>query len=143
MEPLLIYVLLGLACVLLLVNLALYLRLRRLIQAHTGPGDRQADALRTLSTEIGALCSGASGMSEHLGRVEQQLRRLQERQEQLEMRDPVNREYHQAIKLIRNGAGIEELIEHCGLVRAEAELLMRLHGTPHEDDASRRPVTSV
>ena len=84
-------------------------------------------SLRRLSSEIGALCAGASGMGQHLSRMERQMRRLHERQDQVEMREPMSREYHQAIKLIRKGKSLDELMEQCGLARAEAELLMRLH----------------
>ncbi|HHH35910.1 MAG TPA: DUF2802 domain-containing protein [Gammaproteobacteria bacterium] len=126
--------------VLTVVNLALYRRLRRLDACWRAECSRQSERLQGLSEEIGALCSGASGMGEHLSRVEQQVRRLNERQDQLELRDPVNREYHQAVKMIRNGAGLEELMEACGLVRAEAELLMRLHApgraSPQREDAA-------
>ena len=128
MNSSLLIALIVLALLLLVANLVLFGRLRALQARLAGEQDRQAGALRGLSAEISALCSGASGMGDHLTRVEQQVRRLHERQEQLEMRDPVNREYHQAVKLIRNGVGLEELMESCGLVRAEAELLMRLHG---------------
>jgi len=96
------------------------------------------EAFRGLNADIGALCTGASGMGDHLSRLEQQLRRLHERQDQLEMRDPVDREYHQAAKMIRNGAGIEDLVSSCGLVRAEAELLLMLHGGKGGDTDSRQ-----
>ncbi len=132
-SPLLL-LLIALAVSLLAVNLVLFRRLQLMNARLTGERDKQATALRSLSAEISALCSGASGMGDHLNRVEQQVRRLHERQDQLEMRDPVNREYHQAVKLIRNGIGLEELIASCGLVRAEAELLMRLHGPGREQE---------
>jgi len=96
------------------------------------------EAFRGLNADIAALCTGASGMGDHLSRLEQQLRRLHERQDQLEMRDPVDREYHQAAKMIRNGAGIEDLVSSCGLVRAEAELLLMLHGGKGGDTDSRQ-----
>lgn len=36
--------------------------------------------------------------------------------------------YQIAIRLARSGASVEELISGCGLARAEAELVRRLHG---------------
>ena len=83
--------------------------------------------IRGLQKDLGALCSGASGVSGHLSRVDQQVKRITERQEKVEIQDPENRAYHQAIRLIRNGAGIDELMTICGLVRSEAELLIMLH----------------
>jgi len=113
----------------LVVVILLLVRKLKLIGERLAAVESQSqEALRGLNADIGALCSGASGMGDHIARLEQQLRRLHERQDQLEMRDPVDREYHQAAKMIRNGAGIDELVSSCGLVRAEAELLLMLHG---------------
>ncbi len=94
---------------------------RRLVQA-------QAAQIHSLEGNINAVCAGFSGLSSAVGRVEHQLRRLAERQEQLEMRDPSTHSHEHAIKLARSGASIEELVEICGLVRDEADLLIRLHG---------------
>ena len=124
------------------LNLALYLRLRRQDARWRAECARQAERVQALSAEIGALCSGASGMGEHLSRVEQHVRRLNERQDQLELRDPVNREYHQAVKMIRNGMGLEELMDSCGLVRAEAELLMRLHAPGREASSQKEEAST-
>ncbi|MGE3481765.1 MAG: DUF2802 domain-containing protein, partial [Gammaproteobacteria bacterium] len=33
-----------------------------------------------------------------------------------------------AVKLVRDGSGVEEIMAQCNLIRTEAELLMRLHG---------------
>lgn len=38
--------------------------------------------------------------------------------------------YQIAIRLARSGASAEELVSGCGLTRAEAELVRRLHGPP-------------
>lgn len=89
--------------------------------------------IRGLQKDLGALCSGANGVSGHLSRVDQQVKRLLERQEKVEIQDPENRAYHQAIRMIRNGAGINELMTTCGLVRSEAELLVMLHKSGKED----------
>lgn len=81
-----------------------------------------------LQNELGALCAGASGVGAHLGRLDQQLLRLGERQDDLEANDTLHREYDRAVKLVREGAGVEEIMTQCNLIRTEAELLMRLHG---------------
>jgi hypothetical protein len=46
------------------------------------------------------------------------------------------RGYDLATRLAKNGAGVDELMETCGLTRHEAELLARLHGE-RTDAASR------
>lgn len=81
-----------------------------------------------LQSELGALCAGASGMGAHLSRLDQQVMRLGERQDDLESNDILHREYDRAVKLVRAGAGVEEIMAQCNLIRSEAELLMRLHG---------------
>ena len=85
-----------------------------------------------LQNELSALCAGASGMGAHLSRVDQLLLRLGERQDSLEAHDTLHREYDRAVKLVRNGAGVEEIMAQCNLLRTEAELLMRLHSGAHD-----------
>ena len=97
------------------------LRLRRDCRALRGD-------VAALQGELDALCAGASGVGTHLSRVDQQLLRLGERQDSLEAHDSLHREYDRAVKLVRNGAGAEEIMTQCNLLRTEAELLLRLHG---------------
>lgn len=42
----------------------------------------------------------------------------------------VERLYDRAIRMARQGARVDDLTESCGLGRAEAELVVRLHATP-------------
>ncbi|HEY5807280.1 MAG TPA: DUF2802 domain-containing protein [Povalibacter sp.] len=51
------------------------------------------------------------------------------------------RGYDVATRLARNGAGVEDLIENCGITRHEAELLVRLHGARAAESvpAQQRP----
>lgn len=113
--------------------ITLVMKLRAIGRRLTGVESKCQQSFHEHDADIGALCTGASGMGEHLSRLEQHIRRLHERQEQLEMRDPIDREYHQAVKMIRNGAGIEDLVSSGGLARAEAELLLMLHGDKGKD----------
>jgi len=92
--------------------------------------DRADEVQRTfdrLQRKVRSLCAGAAQLSEHAAEIEQQLRRLSLRQEEIDRRDPVIQSYDHATKLARNGASVEELIRRCGLVRDEAELLVRMH----------------
>ncbi|TPW18473.1 MAG: hypothetical protein FD130_223 [Halothiobacillaceae bacterium] len=83
--------------------------------------------MQRMQGDIRALYAGAAGVGDLIGRIEQQARRVAERQHQLELKDPVSQSYEQAIKLIREGATAEVLISRCGLVRDEAELLVRMY----------------
>ena len=90
--------------------------------------ERATDAaLQRLREDVQALCTGAVNMGKHLAAMEQKIRRLSERQDQLELRDPSQQAYGHAIRLAQRGAEIDELIASCGLTRGEAELLLRLH----------------
>ncbi len=97
--------------------------------------------LKLLNDDVSALCSGAAGVAGHLNKVEQKVKRVMERQDQLDSREPSDRALDQASRMVRQGATVEELIATCGLVRAEAELLMLLHRPQTEDDSPLRAVS--
>lgn len=78
--------------------------------------------------DFAALCKASVGAGDHLVRLEQQVRRLTERQDQIEMRTAGDRPYTQAIQMVQRGAPVSELISQCGLTRGEAELIAMLHG---------------
>ena len=84
------------------------------------------ERLQQLEQEIGALCSASMGAGEHVVRLEQQVQRIVERQNQIDMRVNIERPYSQATQLLTRGADIEELVETCGLTRGEAELLVMM-----------------
>jgi hypothetical protein len=95
---------------------------------------RQAVILRMLQNDMRALCNAAVGMGDRVNQMERRLRQLSERQEalglrqdQLNQEDPEARSYTQAIKLAHKGAGVDDLIEVCGLSRGEAELVAMMH----------------
>jgi hypothetical protein len=46
------------------------------------------------------------------------------------------RGYDLAARLVKNGAGVEELVASCGITRHEAELLSRLHVTKSRDPST-------
>lgn len=84
--------------------------------------------VQALRAELTALGMAGTGVGKQVGQLEQQVRRLAERQDQLELRDPGGRPYAQAIRLVHNGASVEDLMTTCALTQGEAELLVMLHG---------------
>lgn len=88
---------------------------------------RQENFLRSLERDMQAICVGARGMGDAVLRLEEKLRRLTERQDELSLREPDQRVYHQAIRLASRGASVDELVATCGLPRGEAELIHILH----------------
>jgi predicted nucleic acid-binding Zn-ribbon protein len=87
----------------------------------------QAREISTLRDDLGALCSGAVGVSERVARLEQRLRRIRERQEQLELAGSEPQPYEQAIDLALRGASVEEVATRCGISRGEAELVVMMN----------------
>ncbi len=98
--------------------------------------------VQAMQLELAALCAGGAGAGAHLGRMERQLSRLGERQNRLELSDTMNREYERAVKLLREGMSVEQVMVQCNLVRAEAELLARMNATV-EEPAPRRRIQPV
>jgi hypothetical protein len=109
------------ALVLALVALAANLVLSR--RHHS-----QQVRLGSVQRDLRALCNAMMSLSQRQGLVEQQLGQVAARQEELGLRqeqhdDPDARSYEQAVKLLRKGASVEELMEICDISRGEAELL--------------------
>lgn len=84
----------------------------------------QEAVIHRLYDDFNAMCAAAVGVDEHLARLEDRTRSLLQRQDNLELQEASDGNYQQAINLIRNGAGIDQLMSDCGLARGEAELLM-------------------
>lgn len=87
--------------------------------------DRQNEQLRQ---ELNELRSGTIGVGRRLLELEKSLKQQQAKIEESAEQDPGARLYTRATKMVALGAGIDELVAECELPRAEAELLLRLHG---------------
>lgn len=59
--------------------------------------------------------------------LEEGVRRMKQHQEAVDLREPGEQLYQQAIRMARGGADIGELIANCGLSPGEAELVHRVH----------------
>lgn len=80
-----------------------------------------------LQCEVRALYAGAVGVGERLSRQERKIKRLNERQEQVEIKTNGDRPYDQAIRMVKNGSSLDEIISICNLTRGEAELITMMH----------------
>ncbi|MEJ2687600.1 MAG: DUF2802 domain-containing protein [Gammaproteobacteria bacterium] len=116
--------LLGAGAILFVLQIFLWAAVRRQRRNER----RRLDELHRLQGDVAALCSAATGVGERLVRVEDLVRRLTERHDQLELRAGTDRHYGQAIRLVQGGADADELIANCGLTRGEADLIVMLHG---------------
>jgi len=129
-----IWLLVAVVCAVALLGVPLFIfmrgsRTQRII-------DEQLAVIRRMQNDIHALCAGAVNIGDHMESLENKIRRVAERQEQLEARDPMQQAYAHAIRLAQKGAEIDDLIENCGLAKGEAELLLRLHRVGLRQSAS-------
>jgi hypothetical protein len=119
----------GVAAALALASLGavyrLYLLRRDDLQKMQGMVDQLARAER----DMAALCRAAVGEGRRVVSLVQQVEGLAKRQDMLELGNSSERPYSRASRLAQEGASIDDLIRICGLSRAEAELLVMLHGT--------------
>ena len=89
--------------------------------------------IETLKQTVGALCSSAVGVDKRVNRLERQGRDLEERQESMAQNvqygDPP---YADAIRMVREGAGPEQLVKELGISRDAADLIIMMHGARRE-----------
>ncbi len=71
--------------------------------------------------------------------LEEGVRRLRQHQEAVDLREPGEQLYQQAIRMTRRGADVGELIANCGLSPGEAELVHRVHRHPTTDPRVGHP----
>lgn len=80
--------------------------------------------------DIAGLCSAALSVDNRISRNDEQLKAVVEQAIEVEQEgQQSNQSYEDAIQRVRHGESVEELVQHCGLSREEAELLIRLHGS--------------
>ena len=52
---------------------------------------------------------------------------LERKLEEVQMMDPESKMYNRAVKMVKAGSSIEEVMEECELPRSEAQLLFSIH----------------
>ena len=88
----------------------------------------QQKQLKDLSHELQAMTSAAYGVGKRINQLSAQIRELDDRQEEFDLKEQGAQSMQQAIALVHKGASIEELMETCEMSRGEAELLIMVHG---------------
>lgn len=106
-------------CVMLFATLLL-LRSRRELSG-------QVQDIKTLQRDMRAITAAAIGVGERVLEIERRQRRLVERQDQLDIYDPANQPYEQAVQMVQTGSNVTELVDVCGLSESEAELISLMH----------------
>ncbi|MCL1123867.1 DUF2802 domain-containing protein [Shewanella surugensis] len=78
--------------------------------------------------ELQELRSGTIGVGRRVLAFENKLQKQDAKIDETHLQDPQAKLYSRAMKMVGLGADVEELIQECELPKAEAELLLRLHG---------------
>lgn len=111
-------------------TVAMMLNARRLQQLMM---DQRA-SVEIVQKDLRALCNAAVQVGGRVNRLEQDMKVLQQRQQELGVRqdklvhpEPEARSFEQAIKLAQKGASVEELMDIYDLSRGEAELMSMMH----------------
>jgi len=89
-------------------------------------------SIERLEADMNALCSGTVGVGKRINKLESKSRLQAERQKRLEHQTPDLQSYGNAARLANKGADVDELVDHCGLSRGEAELIMFLNSQQQE-----------
>ncbi len=88
----------------------------------------QQKQLKELSHELQTMTNAAYGVGKRIIQLAGQLRELDDRQEEFDLKDQGSHSMQQAIALVHKGASVDELIDNCEMSRGEAELLIMVHG---------------
>ena len=87
----------------------------------------QQKQLKELAHELQTMTNAAYGVGKRINILAGQIRELDDRQEEFDLKDQGSQSMTQAIALAQKGASIDELMETCEMSRGEAELLMMVH----------------
>jgi uncharacterized protein YoxC len=83
--------------------------------------------LNQIDDELHEIHTGSQALGRRVKELALSVSGLNERQQHLAEQDPQSRFYFNAVKLITEGASLEQVMHDCDLPRAEAELLFSLH----------------
>ena len=113
------------AVVLLLISQRKQQRRIAALEALVKALNKQKDST---SRQLNELHTVNHGLSQAISALNARLKQLDEQVSNVEPSDPEQKLYSRAVKMVQLGADLAEVMRECELPRAEAELLMRLHG---------------
>ncbi len=85
--------------------------------------------IKELARRLDTYLAGSVRMGEELQEVRRIVAPLPDKLSQIEQRDPSSLSFTQAARLVGLGASVDDLTQSCGLTKAEAELVSKLHGS--------------
>ena len=113
------YVLLTVSVVLLFVAFSLYRAHRR--------NQQQLQQIKSIKDDLRALASASIGVGKRIRTLEKTQKQINARQDEVQLFEPANQSYEQAIQMAKNGNKVTDIINLCGLNQTEAELVYRMH----------------
>jgi hypothetical protein len=93
-----------------------------------------ADLVDELSKEIQGISHGSMGVGRKVMALEKRVELLEALIEEIQKNDPNKVSYSEASRLVELGAGIEDLMNSCGISRPEAELVSALTESKQETE---------
>ncbi len=83
--------------------------------------------LKQARNDLKALTTASVGVGGRVLELERRLRRMAEKQKQVDLYDSANQAYDQAIDMAKQGVKIDDIVTSCGISRNEAELIQMMH----------------
>ncbi|MCO6055468.1 DUF2802 domain-containing protein [Pseudomonas sp. MOB-449] len=102
-------------------------RLRQEMEAQARRDAVRDQKLKELGRRLEAYLEGSVRMGEELHELRRVVAPLPDKLNQIEQRDPSSVSFSQAARLVGLGASVDDLTQSCGLTKAEAELVSKLH----------------
>lgn len=126
---------LALACIVLgYVSHRLARRLGEEVAAQAERDAVREQKLKELVKRLDTYVDGSVRMGEELHELRRLVAPLPDKLNQIEQRDPSSLSFSQAARLVGLGASVEDLTQSCGLTKAEAELVSKLHQAQKDRD---------
>lgn len=86
--------------------------------------------LHVVQEELLAVNAENNALARRLGLLEHHMTQVSTQPQKQPQSGPIGQAYEVAVNLVRKGTDVDELIATCGLSHGEADLIMRLYGTP-------------
>ena len=90
-----------------------------------------SDLVDNLSEEVQGMSKTAITVGKRVIELEKHIAVLEAKIEEIQKNDPAKVSYSEAARLVELGAGIEDLMNACGISRPEAELVRALTESKH------------
>ena len=84
------------------------------------------DLVDDLGKEVQGISHGSMGVGRKVLQLEKQVEDLSKKIEEMQSNDPNKVSYSEAARLVELGAGVDDLMNSCGISRPEAELVSAL-----------------